>query len=227
MRLIATAAAALALGCVTVPGSNVVATPSGPGIEPEPRPVTCKIDFYRTKPPDRAYDEIASLHVEGERRADLAQESLRVRACQLGAHAVVVTRDYAFGTMTGAAVVYRGLTATDAGRPDPVPAKPPKPPDPPRALACAKWKLLDARLRQAAAFRDGPDAGASFVNYLDADAEVCAAERATRGFRQVTLEDGRTGYVSEGAIEIVNRQPAPPAPAKQPVKEAPADKNTI
>ncbi len=226
-------AAALAAACAT-PGSNVVATPSGLGVKSERRPVNCKIDFYRTKPPDRAYDEIATLHYEGRGPADVAQDNMRAKACQLGAHAVIVSRDYVagvrsslgvvVGVMTGTAIVYRGLTASDAGLPDP--------PPPPRATLCSKEGLVAATLRQAATLRDGAYPGASFIHYIDAGVEVCAADRSTGGYRQVRLPDGRTGYVTESAVEIVKTAPAPvpppqPLPPPKPPDKAAPDPTAI
>lgn len=204
--------AALAAACVT-PRSGVVATPSGPGIRSERRPVNCRIEFYRTKTPERAYDEIATLHYQGTGSADAAQDSIRAKACQLGAHAVIVSRDYTMGLMTGTAVVYRGLTASDAGLPDPA--------QPPPANTCTKPGLVAARLRQAATLRDGADPGAAFILYVDAGAEVCAANSATGGFRQVSLRDGHTGYVTDSAVEILKTAPVQAPPSKPFVKDAP------
>jgi hypothetical protein len=101
---------ATACGAVTVTPGNV-----GPLAA---RPATCSIEFLRTKVPDRPYDEVASLHWEGTMKgAAGAQEELRVRACALGADAVIVTRDYvpytqnSSGFMTVTAVRYRPAPA--------------------------------------------------------------------------------------------------------------------
>lgn len=100
----------VAAGC-----THVAVTDAGAGIRGEPRPDDCGIAFFRTKLPERSYDELAALHWQGSNlsSAVAAQEGLRVSACRLGADAVIVTRDYVRGTqtasgiMTGTAIKYR------------------------------------------------------------------------------------------------------------------------
>jgi hypothetical protein len=82
------------------------------------RAAECRVEFIRTKAPERAYDELAALHWNGSlSSAEAAQEDLRASACQLGADAVIVTRDYvpytqnATAFMTGTAIKYRVVTA--------------------------------------------------------------------------------------------------------------------
>lgn len=58
-----------------------------------PKPDSCNVEFFRTQRPAVAYDEIGAIHLTGsvmETPQD-AQESLRRKACELGADAVVVT----------------------------------------------------------------------------------------------------------------------------------------
>jgi hypothetical protein len=89
---------------------RVTVTPAGSGLELPPREADCQVEFFRTKPPDRPYDEIGALHVRAyQDDAGAAQEAMREQACALGADAVVVTRDYALGLMTATAVSYRDL----------------------------------------------------------------------------------------------------------------------
>ncbi len=196
MRLaIATAcAAALAAGCTY---SLVQVTPSGPGIRAERRPSDCHLDFYRTRAPERPYQEIAALHIGGGMldAAD-AQDAMRAKACALGAHAVVVTADYHHGAMTGTAVVYRDFRASDAGRPD-APAAAPRPasPCPPGG------KLVEARLRREADLRDAPGGGTA-LQLLAEGTVVCATDWSQHGFRQVRLEANRSGWVPEDALAV-------------------------
>lgn len=92
--------------------ASVSATPSGSASAP-PRDAGCHIEFFRSKVPDRPYDELGGLHGSGGFSADDLQEQMRAKACELGADAVIVTRDYIPGSqtvqsiMTGTAVKYR------------------------------------------------------------------------------------------------------------------------
>lgn len=147
MRPVPLALALASASCAVVthsghlaPASAVVeVTPSGASIELERRPVQCRIEFFRLRPPERPFDEVATLHFRSAGLdADLggalgAQELMRERACRIGAHAVVVTQDYALGgmrqamspgeaIMTGTAIAYRGYRALDIGQPDAAPA---------------------------------------------------------------------------------------------------------
>ena len=217
---------ALALfGCAH---SNLLVTPSGSDLHPEARPASCHIEFFRTKPPDRPYDELAAFHFTGNgfTTPSDAQERFRAEACRLGAHAVVVTRDFLLSTMTGTAIVYRGAVAKDAGQADP-PAGPPPGPEaePWMKKACGgESDAVAARLRVATALRDGP--AGSFITFVDADATVCAAARASGAFRKVVLSDGRTGYVADSALTLgkptVTPAPPPAAPRKPPAEKPPS-----
>jgi hypothetical protein len=218
------ALALLAFGCAS---SKLIVTPSGSDLHPEARPANCHIEFFRTKPPERPYDELAAFHFTGNQfttPAD-AQERLRAEACRLGAHAVVVNRDYLLAMMTGTAIVYRGAVAKDAGQPDPPPASGPEP-EPWMKSACARESdLVPARLRVAATLRDGPEAAASFVTFVDLDATVCASARPTGAFRKVILSDGRTGYVADSALELGKPAAPPPTRSPTPPRTPPADKS--
>jgi hypothetical protein len=102
----------LASGCA----ATVTVTPAGPLTAP-PRAEGCQVEFFRSKVPDRPYDELAGLHAEGGMSAGAVQEKMRAKACEVGADAVLVTRDYVPGTkyvpalMTGTAVKYRAAPA--------------------------------------------------------------------------------------------------------------------
>lgn len=82
--------------------ARVIVLPSGTGTSAvAPKAPDCRIDFSRTDVA-RPHEEIAALHVEGSSWAgpeDL-QEAMRARACELGADAVLVTREY-LATMVG------------------------------------------------------------------------------------------------------------------------------
>ncbi len=75
----------------------------------------CRVDFFRVKPPELAFDEIAVLQYDG-RAVDLIalQELMRKQACAAGADAVVVTREYVAvagrASMIGTGIRYRDLT---------------------------------------------------------------------------------------------------------------------
>jgi hypothetical protein len=111
------ACVAAALAACASGFSRLTVTPAGSALALAPRPADCKVEFYRTKSPDRGYDEVASLHFRGTvfASAENVQELMRSRACELGADAVVVTLDFISATphtpslMTGTAVSYRDL----------------------------------------------------------------------------------------------------------------------
>jgi hypothetical protein len=224
MRAFGPAIALALFGCAS---TNLTVVPSGSDLRPEARPANCHIEFFRTKPPDRPYDEIAAFHLTGNQfiTPAAAQERLRLEACRLGAHALVVTRDYFLSTMTATAIVYRGAVAKDAGQPDPPPAPPPAPePEPWMKKTCSRdVDSVAARVRVATSLRDGPDAAAPFLTFVDADATVCAAARPSGSFRKVVLSDGRTGYVTDSVLEL-GKPTVAPAPSPAPPRPPPADK---
>ena len=92
--------------------SFVRITPTGNGLTVQPRPRNCQIEFFHTKAPERLYDELAAFHASFGEPKEL-QEEMRVNACQLGADAVIVTREYvpADQSMAGTAVKYRETSA--------------------------------------------------------------------------------------------------------------------
>jgi len=95
-------------GCVP----QVHYSPAVAGILPKPKAQSCRIEFFRSKAPDRPYDELGGLYVEGSTEPEDLQTAMSRRACELGADAVLITRDYTPavgrmpGTMTGTAVRY-------------------------------------------------------------------------------------------------------------------------
>jgi hypothetical protein len=215
------ALALLPLGCISAP---LLVTPSGADVHPERRPVNCHIDFFHTKSPERPYDEIATLHFTGmvSIGPTAAQDRMRVEACRLGAHAVIVNREYALSMMTGTAIVYRGAIAKDAGQPDPAPPSSAPEPEGWMKRICARdMDPIAARVRGTATLREEPEATAPWVTYVDADAVVCAAGRATGLYRKVVLSDGRSGYLAESALELGKPTIAPPA--AQPAPKKPVD----
>lgn len=121
-------------GCVP----QVHYSPAMPGLLAKPKAQSCRIEFLRSKLPERPYDELGGLFVEGSTEPEELQAALSRKACELGADAVLITRDYtpAFGrvpaTMTGTAVRYRveGAAATPASS-DPCQV----------AFAVGKWSL--------------------------------------------------------------------------------------
>ena len=71
-------------------------------------------DFLLLRPLAGSDDEIAGLHAAGSYSSAAGlQEEMRAKACEVGADAVVITRDFIPGTqaspavMTGTAVKYR------------------------------------------------------------------------------------------------------------------------
>src|SRR5512140_1106694 len=106
--------------------SYVRVADAGTGVRGTPKPKDCAIPILRTKPPDRPYDEIAVLHyghrvfIAGDPAG--AERVLRERACELGADALIVAREFVPGvinvsppSMAVIAIVYR-----------PAPAAPPQ-----------------------------------------------------------------------------------------------------
>jgi len=226
MRLRATLAALLsAAACTTTTPlglrvshqATVVATPSGSGVLLERRPSNCDVEFFRLRPPDRPFDEVATLHFGGGLGDGplAAQDLMRAKACSLGAHAVVVTRDHLAGSMTGTAIAYRGHQAKDVGQPDPAPAKAAgtRPP----LLAC---RSLDHPLQGwiTRAVELHASVGGSFLAFVDRGTSVCAAQSPERGRRSVEA-DGRVGWVADGAVEIAKPTPAPARPGDKPPRD--------
>jgi hypothetical protein len=86
--------AALAAAAALMACGGVKVKPSGDGVRPEPRPKGCSLEFLQ-KAPGRPYQEIADLeaHVTSPPSGG-ALEVLRDKACELGADAVIVSRNF-------------------------------------------------------------------------------------------------------------------------------------
>ena len=92
---------------------SVSVRPSPSGFRAEARSKNCVVDFLRN-PPERGYDEIAEVYTYYSRPVE-PQDALRKKACDLGADAVIVARDFliaweCFGDrklIAGIAIKYR------------------------------------------------------------------------------------------------------------------------
>jgi hypothetical protein len=82
---LAVASGPLACGSVSV-------RPSPTGARAEARPRDCTIEFLRVAP-ERTHEQLGELYSYYS-RVVRPQEVLRERACELGADAVIVTRDF-------------------------------------------------------------------------------------------------------------------------------------
>jgi hypothetical protein len=206
IRLLAALGSSALLGaCVS---AKITVTPSGQNLELAPRKADCVVEFYRTRGPDRRFDEVATLHLDGKNLdAWEAQERLRRRACELGADAVVVTRDYLLGTMTGTAVSYPEIRA-----------------DPGARLVRDARGIADlmppqgfsvATCRVATPIRSGWDANAEQRGALASGTEIWA-KQMTKDVCSVRHPDGREGWVDCGALvfgaQRTEEKPARTAP---------------
>jgi len=63
------------------------------------RPRDCQIEFLQ-KPPDKAYDALGELYGYWPAEVKPA-DVLREKACEMGADAVIVTRDFLISNVTG------------------------------------------------------------------------------------------------------------------------------
>src|SRR5690349_12375705 len=86
------AAAVLALGVALGACGSVSVKPSRSGFAASPRPADCQVEFLRTAP-SRTFDEIGEVYSYYSYVAE-PEDALREKACELGADAVVVTRDF-------------------------------------------------------------------------------------------------------------------------------------
>jgi len=93
------AATALALGLALAACGSVSVRPSRSGVTASPRPAGCQVEFLRTTP-DRGFDEIAEVYSYYSWVAE-PEDVLREKACELGADAVLVTRDFLVSTGRG------------------------------------------------------------------------------------------------------------------------------
>ena len=106
-RVVGVAALVYTLGC-----QGVSVSPSGNNVQTTSKATECSIEFFRTTKPDRPYVEIATLSYPdgpGDLPAFKEQEKIREKACELGADAVIVTREAARPThlMIGVAIKYK------------------------------------------------------------------------------------------------------------------------
>jgi hypothetical protein len=85
--------APLALLLSACAAANVTVTPAARPVAADPKPATCRIEFYRTSMPDLAYDEIATIRVYAGNDTDAEYRAAREQACALGADAVIVTTE--------------------------------------------------------------------------------------------------------------------------------------
>jgi hypothetical protein len=105
-----------------------------------PRPKDCDLAFV-FKAPDRAYDELAELetHVTAPPREG-ALEVLRPKACQLGADALIVTKNQVLNELghtlvAGTAIKFRPLAPAPPATPPATPATTPAAPSEPASPA--------------------------------------------------------------------------------------------
>jgi len=102
----------------------------------DPRPADCSIEFVYS-PPTRAYDVLGDLtnHVTAV-PPEGAQETLRPKACKLGADAVIITRNQVLNLfdhrlVEGTAIKYKAAPpAAPAPAPEQKPAPQPAAPPP-------------------------------------------------------------------------------------------------
>jgi hypothetical protein len=103
------------MGCAAF-GPSLQVTPSranGPTLAAKPS--DCALDFFRTKQPDRPYNEVATVHYVAVNGAapKAAQAAIQAKVCSLGADAVIVTRERYLGfnqggtEVTATAIQYR------------------------------------------------------------------------------------------------------------------------
>lgn len=215
---------------------RVTVTPAGTSLGLAPRPADCTVEVLRTKAPERAYDEVATLHYDLAQGTDAAaaQEDLRRQACALGADAIMVTRDFVPGgwsgppaTMTGTAISYRD--ARERHRAERVQreaarrkaeqerarelerrygARPPGVPD----------DFGPAVLLRPVLVRAAPARTSFVVGQLGARKVVWVSPTTTKGHRFV-LAPEVSGFVEEDEIEL---PPPPPRPdAAAPASQVP------
>ena len=114
----------LALAVASVPvacGSGSASVkPSPSGAKAESRPPGCTVEFLR-ETPERKHDELGEIYSYYS-RVVAPQDVLREKACELGADAVIVTRDFLISNrgpdrklVAGIAIKYRDST----GAPEP------------------------------------------------------------------------------------------------------------
>jgi hypothetical protein len=101
---------ALALAAFGLAGCGTVKVfPASSGFKAERRPPDCQVQFL-LRPPQQPYDEIADLvrYLPGAESTETypggtePQDVLRQKACELGADAVIITRDMLIPSLEGA-----------------------------------------------------------------------------------------------------------------------------
>jgi hypothetical protein len=99
-------AAVVALACSAALAACSSASPSSSSVSVKPsafkaaaRPRDCQVEFLQ-KPPARAYDALGELYGYWPTVVKPA-DVLREKACEMGADAVIVTRDFLISTVAG------------------------------------------------------------------------------------------------------------------------------
>jgi hypothetical protein len=113
---------ALVVTAVSMACGSVSVKPSPSGAKAESRPPGCTVEFLR-ETPERKHDELGEIYSYYS-RVVAPQDVLREKACELGADAVVVTRDFLISTergpdrklVAGTAIKYRDSTAAPEPR---------------------------------------------------------------------------------------------------------------
>jgi hypothetical protein len=118
--------ALLALGSAACGAVKV--TPAGSGLKLPPRPRDCDIAFLSSAPPGH-YDAIADLeaHVTSPPRGG-ALEVLRGKACEMGADAVIVTRNFVTNALGHVLVAGTAIKLGELPKPAPPNEEAPRPP---------------------------------------------------------------------------------------------------
>lgn len=126
---------ALPLCLALVSCSSVRVTPSGGGTKYEPKPRGCDLEFLQ-KAPSRPYEEIADLqaHVTAP-PAGGTIEVLHDKACELGADAVIVTRNFVTNAYGHALVAGTAIKYVERPQPPPQREEPPAPEQAPGTLS--------------------------------------------------------------------------------------------
>jgi len=107
--------------------ASVKVTDAGTGLRAAPKPKGCAVPIFRTKAPERPYDEVATLHytnaMNGAGDPVSAEGAIREKACELGADALIVTREFVPGVggmsgstpmMSATAILYRPAGAASS-----------------------------------------------------------------------------------------------------------------
>ncbi len=87
------AAPALLLLATACASTSVTVTPAEKPVAAEPKPLNCRIEFYRTSKPEWPYDELATIRIYAGNDTETEYRTAREQACALGADAVIVTNE--------------------------------------------------------------------------------------------------------------------------------------